>query len=194
MSLYMDDPGPGLPVPEFRDPVKVSDFASDIDPGPGDSSWRAGSTLSWPACIGFLAPELGECMRQSGWLPREIDFPADLFLRVYTPLLCYSGMDGRRYMCITAEMCMKFFLQRWRGRMYSDTSVTGVVLDVTAHWPGLACRPDFLKSARSSGRSLALLFEPNRCYGNPGRLDNPFREVLAETGRHGNFAVNVGLC
>ena len=24
--------------------------------------------------------------------------------------------------------------------------------------------------------------------------DNPFREVLAGTGRHGNFAVNVGLC
>ena len=38
--------------------------------------------------------------------------------------------------------------------MYSDTSVTGVVLDVTVLWPGLACRPDFLKSAGSSCWSL----------------------------------------
>ena len=38
--------------------------------------------------------------------------------------------------------------------MYSDTSVTGVVSYVTVHWPGLACRPDFLKSTGSSGRSL----------------------------------------
>ena len=33
---------PGLPVPEFRDPVMVSEFASDIDPGTGGSSGRAG--------------------------------------------------------------------------------------------------------------------------------------------------------
>ena len=39
-SLDMDAPGPGLPVPEFRDPVMVSDFASAIDPGPGGSFGR----------------------------------------------------------------------------------------------------------------------------------------------------------
>ena len=42
--------------------------------------------------------------------------------------------------------------------MYSDTSVTGVVSDVTAHWPGLACRPDFPISSGSSGRSLEHCF------------------------------------
>ena len=120
-----------------RDPVKVSDFASDIDLGPGDSFWRAGRTLSWPACIGFLAPGLGECMRQSGWLLREMDFPADLFLRVDTS---HSSRNVH-----------EVFLQRWGGGMYSDTSVTGVVSDMTVHWPELACRPDFLKPVGSSG-------------------------------------------
>ena len=86
----MDDPGPGLPVPEFRDPVMVSDFSSHIDPGPGDPSWKTNRTLSWPACIGFLVPELAECMWQSGWLPREM-----VSLRVDMSLLCYTGMDGR---------------------------------------------------------------------------------------------------
>ena len=45
--------------------------------------------------------------------------------------------------------------------MYSDTSVTGVVSDVTAHWPGLACWPDFPISAGSSGRSLEHCFRDN---------------------------------
>ena len=53
----------------------VSEFASDIDPGPGGSSGRAGHAGSWPACIGFLVPELAVCIRPSGWLPREMDFP-----------------------------------------------------------------------------------------------------------------------
>ena len=42
---------PELPVLEFQDPVMVSEFASDIDPGPGGSSGRAGRVRSWPACI-----------------------------------------------------------------------------------------------------------------------------------------------
>ena len=63
VSLDMDDPGPGLPVPECRDPVMVSDFACDIDPGPGGSFGRAGHAGSWPACVGFLVPELAVCMR-----------------------------------------------------------------------------------------------------------------------------------
>ena len=87
----------------------------------------AGRTLSWPACIGFLAP-------------REMDFPADLFLRVDTS---HSGRNVH-----------EVFLQRWGGGIYSNTSVTGVVSDVTVHWPGFACRPDFLKSVGSSGWSL----------------------------------------
>ena len=53
---------PGLPVLEFRDPVMVSEFASDIDPGPGSSSGRAGRVGSWPVCIGFLVPELAVCI------------------------------------------------------------------------------------------------------------------------------------
>ena len=42
--------------------------------------------------------------------------------------------------------------------MYFDTSVTGVVSDVTVHWPGLACWLDFPISAGSSGRSLEHCF------------------------------------
>ena len=81
-------------MPELRDPLMVSDFASNIGPGPGDSFCRVGHTLSWPACIGFLAPGLGKCMLQSGWLPREMDFLAGLSLRAETSLLCYTGMKG----------------------------------------------------------------------------------------------------
>ena len=89
----------------------VSDFANDIDPGPGDSFWRAGRTLSWPACIGFLALGLGKCMLQSGWLPREMDFPADLSLRANTSLLCYTGMDGRQIYVYFGRYVYEVFLQ-----------------------------------------------------------------------------------
>ena len=86
----------------------VSEFASDIDPGFGGSSGRAGHAGSWPACIGFLVPELAVCIRPSGWLPREMDFPADLFLRVDMSLLCYTGMDGR-WIYVHSDGCMKSF-------------------------------------------------------------------------------------
>ena len=113
VSLDMDDPRPGLPVLEFRDPAMVSDFASDIDPGPGDSFGRADRAGSWLACIGFLVLELTVCMRQSGWLPREMDFPADLFLWVDTSLLCFTGMDGRWIYVHSGRNVYEVFLQRW---------------------------------------------------------------------------------
>ena len=34
-----------------------------------------------------------------------------------------------------------------------------------------------------------MLFEPNQCYGNPGRFDHPCQEVLAGTGRRGIIAL-----
>ena len=43
----------------------VSELTSDIDPGPGGSSGKAGHAGSWPACIGFLVPELAVCIRPS---------------------------------------------------------------------------------------------------------------------------------
>ena len=57
----------------------VSELTSDIDPGPGGSSGMAGHAGSWPACIGFLVPELAVCIRPSGWLPREMDFLLTFF-------------------------------------------------------------------------------------------------------------------
>ena len=131
--LDMDDPGSGLPVLEYRYPLMVLDFASDIDPGPGNYFWRAGRTLSWPACIGFMAPGLGECMLQSGWLPWEMDFTADLSPRADTFLLCHTGMDGGWIYVHSGRDVHEVFLQRWGGRMYSDsvTGVTGVVSDTS---------------------------------------------------------------
>ena len=95
----------------------VLDFASDIDPGHGGSSGRAGRAGSWPACIGFLVPELAMCIRPSGWLPREMDFPADPFLRVDMSLLCYTGMDGRWIYVHSDGRVYEVFLQRWGGNI-----------------------------------------------------------------------------
>ena len=104
-------------MPEFRYPVMVSDFASDINPGHGGSSGRAGHAGSWPACIGFLVPELAVCIRPSGWLQREMDFPADLFLRVDMSLLCHTGMDGRWTYVHSDGRVYEVFLQRWGGNI-----------------------------------------------------------------------------
>ena len=68
--------------------------------------------------------------------------------------------------------------------MYSDTSVTGVVSDVTAHWPSLACWPDFPISAVSSVQSLEHCFSGQfEVMGIPGGLENPFWENLVESGK-----------
>ena len=62
--------------------------------------------------------------------------------------------------------------------MYSDTSVTGVVSDVTVHWPGLACWLDFPISAGSSGRSLEHCFSGQfDVTGIPGGLRIRFGRI-----------------
>ena len=62
--------------------------------------------------------------------------------------------------------------------MYSDTSVTRVVSDVTVHWPGLACWPDFPISAGSSSRSLEHCFSGQfDVTGIPGSLRIRFRRI-----------------
>ena len=43
VSISMVDSGARPPVPEFRDKFKLPDFASDIDPGPGESFQRPSS-------------------------------------------------------------------------------------------------------------------------------------------------------
>ena len=62
--------------------------------------------------------------------------------------------------------------------MYSDTSVTRVVSDVTVHWPGLACWPDFPISAGSSSWSLEHCFSGQfDVTGIPGSLRIRFRRI-----------------
>ena len=53
-----------------------------------------------------------------------------------------------------------------------------VVSDVTVHWPGLACWPDFPISAGSSGRSLEHCFLGQfDVTGIPGGLRIRFRRI-----------------
>ena len=62
--------------------------------------------------------------------------------------------------------------------MYSDTSVTRVVSDVTVHWPGLACWPDFPISAGSSSGSLEHCFSVQfDVTGIPGGLRIRFGRI-----------------
>ena len=64
------------------------------------------------------------------------------------------------------------------GNMYSDTSVTGVISDVTVHWPGLACWPDFPISTGSSVRSLEHCFSGQfDATGIPGGLRIRFGRI-----------------
>ena len=92
----MVDFGPGLPVPEFRAKLKVSDFASDIDPGPGESFRRAGSTSTWPAFIGVLAPGPCKFVPKCRGLPDEPGFPDDPTPRAGRPFLSNTGVGWRR--------------------------------------------------------------------------------------------------
>ena len=96
----------------------VSELTSDIDPGPGGSSGKAGHAGSWPASI--LVPGAGTSRVYTAirrWLPREMDFPADLFLRVDMSLLCYTGMDGRWIYVHSDGRVYEVFLQRWGGNI-----------------------------------------------------------------------------
>ena len=87
----------------------VSDFASDIDPGPGDSFWRAGRTLSWPACIGFLEPGTRRVYAALWMVATGDGFSCQPSLWADTSLCVMLGWMEGGYMCIPAEMCMKFF-------------------------------------------------------------------------------------
>ena len=71
--------------------------------------------------------------------------------------------------------------------MHSDTSVTGV-----AGFGLLTEFPDIRRILWSEPR--ALFFGTIWCYGNPGRLENPFQENLVESGKCDNFTVIDGLC
>ena len=82
----------------FRAKMEVSDSASDINPGPGESFWRAGCTLTWPAFIEILAPGPGAFVPKSGGvgLPDDPTFPDDLPLRAGKPFLNNTGAGWRR--------------------------------------------------------------------------------------------------
>ena len=127
--------------------------AATVGPGPEGSFERAGRAGSWPACIGFLVPELAMWMRQSGWLPPEMDFPTDLFSGSRCPSCAMQGRMEGGCTYIPTGGCMKFFSSDGVVACTLILVWRGWFLDMTVHWPGLACGPDFPKSTGSSGRS-----------------------------------------
>ena len=88
----------------------VSELTSDIDPGPGGSSGKAGHAGSWPACIGFLVPELAVCIRPSadGCRERWI-FLQTFFCGSTCPFCAILGWMEGGYMYILTGGCMKSF-------------------------------------------------------------------------------------
>ena len=110
----------------------MSDFARDIEPGPVESFWKAGSTSTWPAFIGVLAPAPGEFMTKSGGLPDEPSFPDDFTPRAGKPFLSNTWAGWRRKSLYTREATHRVLLQQLGVGVHALTRTSRVDSDISA--------------------------------------------------------------
>ena len=121
VSVGVVDSGPGPPVPEFQDKLKVPDFASDIDPGLGESFRRPGSISTWPAFIEFLP--------KSGGMPDGPNFADDLTQGSGKPFPIYEGAVWRQDSLDTREEAPNGLLWELEVGLHVPTCTMGVDRD-----------------------------------------------------------------
>ena len=180
VSVGMVDSGPGPPVPEFWVKLKLPDFASDIDPGFGESFQRPGSISAWPAFIAALTPGPGKFL--SGGILDGASFADDLATGSRKPFPKYEGVVWMQDSLDTRKEAHEVLLWELEVGLYVLTCTKGMDQDTGGPWPESSCRSDLLNFAGTFDPGLGQPFPRlDNIMGFPDSLDIGFDPWLSRT-------------